>query len=452
MMMSSMSIGRRAVVIGAGMAGLTVAGALAEYFERVVILERDALPPDAAPRWGTPQARHAHGLLSGGQRALGDLFPDFEQDLAQAGAVPLRVGLDIRTERPGYDPFPQRDLGRTSYYMSRPLIELVVRRRVAALPNVAFHQQCRALELVATSDGAAVIAVRHESLSGKSETLEADLIVDASGRGSLTFALLQSVRHPLPEKSLIEVDIGYSTAIFEIPNDAPEGWKAVMTLPHAPQSKRRGLMFPIEGDRWLITIGGMHGLKPPGDTDGFLTYLQQLRTPTIYNAVKRAKRLGEIARFGFPASEWRHFERLRSFPRGLLPVGDAYCRFNPVYGQGMSVAAQEAVLIRNSLRARGAKGDPLAALATAFFTGAQALIEGPWAMVESLDFLWPETRGQRPPDFDGISRFGLALMRLAAEDPEVHKLIVEVQHLLKPRSAYRDPDLMRRVQAVMAAA
>ena len=126
--MASHLIGKQAVVVGAGIGGLTAAGALAEYFEQVVVLERDTLPPDAAHRAGTPQSRHIHGLLAGGQRALGELFPGFEQDLAGAGALPLRITLDVRIEMPGYDPFPQRDLGLLTYTMSRPLIELVVRR------------------------------------------------------------------------------------------------------------------------------------------------------------------------------------------------------------------------------------------------------------------------------------------------------------------------------------
>jgi 2-polyprenyl-6-methoxyphenol hydroxylase-like FAD-dependent oxidoreductase len=139
---------------------------------------------------------------------------------------------------------------------------------------------------------------------------------------------------------------------------------------------------------------------------------------------------------------------LTSFPRGLLPVGDALCRFNPIYGQGMTVAAQEACLLRSVLSTLSAEREPLARLASAFFEGAQALTETPWA-VANLDFIFPQTRGQRPADLENTVKFGIALNRLAAEDPSVHKLMVEVQMLLKPRSAYRDPEFMRRVAAVM---
>jgi 2-polyprenyl-6-methoxyphenol hydroxylase-like FAD-dependent oxidoreductase len=168
--MTSPFVGKRAVVVGAGMGGLTTARALADYFEQVVVLERDALPPDITHRAGTPQSRHVHALLAGGQRALNELFPGFEQDLAQAGAVPLRVALDVRTEIPGYDPFPQRDLNWLVYSMSRPLIELTVRQRVQRYVNISVCPRCRVRDLIASADSATVTAIRCDNANGNSET------------------------------------------------------------------------------------------------------------------------------------------------------------------------------------------------------------------------------------------------------------------------------------------
>jgi 2-polyprenyl-6-methoxyphenol hydroxylase-like FAD-dependent oxidoreductase len=449
--MASTLIGRQAVVIGAGMGGLTAAGALADSFDQVVVLERDTLPSEPTYRAGTPQARHVHALLLSGQRALSELFPGFEQDLARAGAVPLRVGLDVRVERPGYDPFPQRDLGWFSYAVSRPTIERAVRRRVEGQANTTLRQNCRVREVLASPNGEVVTGVRYENGSGASETIAADLVVDASGRGALTLALLQSIGRPLPEETTIGIDLGYATCVFAIPDDPSSDWKGVMTFGQAPENSSGGLMLPLEGNRWMATVGGRHGNVPPGDTDGFLTFARALRTPTIYNAIRNARRVDGIARYGFPESVRRHFERLDVFPRGLLPIADAICRFNPVYGQGMSVAALEACLLQRLLERPGGDNDPIAGLAPAFFAEAQALIETPWS-VAILDFVFPDTRGQRPVDFEATLKFGIALTRLAAEDPDVHKLTVEVQHLLRPRSVYRDPALVQRVLAKMAAA
>jgi len=443
-------VGKQAVVVGAGMGGLAAAGALTEHFERVVVLERDTLPLDATHRTGTPQSRHIHGLLAGGQRALGELSPGFEQDLARAGAVPLRVTLDVRIEMPGYDPFPQRDLGFVTYSMSRPLIELVVRRCLERHANITLRPRCRVRGLVHSADRAAVIAVRFENADGEGETLPADLVVDASGRGNLTRSLLASIGQPMPEETVIGVDIGYATAVFAIPDDAPSDWKAMRTVPNIRESSRGGLMLPLEGSRWMVTIGGRHNDKPPGDGDGFLAFTRQLRTSTLYDAIRQANRLGDVVRFGFSGSVWRHFERLETFPRGLLPFSDAICRFSPVYGQGMSVAAQEALLLRRLLGS--GEGDPLARLAPAFFTEACGLIETPWASAAVPDFAFPETKGQRPPDLDRMLKLRRAFNRLAAADPVVHRLTTEVGHLLKPRSVLRDPDLVERVQAMMTEA
>jgi 2-polyprenyl-6-methoxyphenol hydroxylase-like FAD-dependent oxidoreductase len=442
-------VAKHAIVVGAGMAGLTAARALADHFEQVIVLERDALPPDAAHRAGTPQGRHVHALLASGQHTLGQLFPGIEGDLERAGAVPLRAGLDVRLERPGFDPFPQRDLGWSSYALSRPLLEHIVRRRVAQHPNIALRHGCRVQELLAAPDGAAIVGIRYAAGNGGSERLPADLVTDASGRGALTLDALRSIGRTLPEETAIGIDIAYATAVFAIPDDAPADWKGVMMFGRAPEIGRGALMLPMEGHRWMLSIGEAHGQGLPGDAAGFLACVRELRTPTIHRAIKHARRLSDVARFGFPASVRRRFERLDVFPRGLLAVGDAFCRFNPVYGQGMTVAAQQASVLGRLLAARAAQPDPLAGLAQDFFSETQALLETPWA-VATFDFVFPQTSGERPADFESTLKFGLALTRLAARDPAVHKLTAEVQSLLKPRSVYRDPELLRRVAMVMA--
>lgn len=441
-------IGRRAVVIGASLGGLTAAQALAPHFERVVVLESDVLRDDASDRAGVPQGKHVHLLLAGGQRALSEMFPGFEADLLEAGAVPMRVGLDLRSESPAFNPFPQRDLGIRAYAMSRPLVEVTVRRRVQSNPAVEIRERCRAQELLPRAGGAAVTGVRYEDAGGKTDTLDADFIVDASGRGTLTLRLLEAIGRHAPSETTIGVDLTYSTAVFEIPAGASGEWKGVFTIPGA--DGRGGLMLPLEGNRWILTVVGRHSVKPPGDEEGFMEYVHGLRTKTIYEAITRAKRLGDIARFGFSVSTRRHYDALPEFPAGLVPLGDAVCRFNPIYGQGMSVAAQEAVGLGRLLERRAVDSEPLRGLAAEFFAAAVPLIDTPWASAVIPDFAHPETRGERPANFEQTLRFGLALGRLAAQDPNVHRLTAEVQHLLKPRSVYQDPALVQRVMALIS--
>ena len=442
-------IGRQALILGAGIGGLTAARALADHFERVVVLERDPLPAQPEDRPGVPQGRHVHALLAGGQHSLCELFPGFDKDLVATGAVPMRAGLDLRAERPGYDPFPQRDLGFDAYAQSRAQLEWSVRRRVEAHPGIELRHRCRAQELVTRPDGQAVTGARYATPDGPIETIAADLTVDATGRGAPTLDVLKSTGRSQPSETTIGVDVAYSTAVFAIPDDAPRDWKGVFCFPHPPSS-RGALLMPMEGNRWIMTLAGRHGDRPPGDIDGLIAYAKTLRTPTTYNAIRQAKPLGDVVRYGFSESGYRHYARLEDFPKGLLPMGDAVCRFNPVYGQGMSVAAQEACALRRFLGARSSERDPLDGLAHAFLTEADALIATPWAQAAVPDFIHPDTRGERPANFEETLRFGAALTKLMARDPAIHKLVAEVQNLLKPRSVYFEPEIMQRVMAVMS--
>jgi 2-polyprenyl-6-methoxyphenol hydroxylase-like FAD-dependent oxidoreductase len=432
-----------AVVVGAGIAGLTAAQAISRHFRKVTIIERDVLPAEPAPRSGTPQAQHAHMLLAGGLKALQSLFPGFENDLAEAGAVKIRTGKDIRWERPGFDPFPIRDLGFDIFSMSRPLLEAVTRGRVLETPNIGICMRSRVTKLVASHDTMRVEAVRYESEDGPAVTVEADLVVEASGRCGLTLQLLEELSLQKPEETEIGIDQAYASTIVER-LDHNADWLGNIVLPSAPTSSRGAFLFPIEKQQWLLSIGGNHGDAPPGDRAAFMDFVKSMRTPTIYDAIRDARPLTDIVRYQLPCSTRRHFERLESFPAGLLAIGDAICRFNPVFGQGMSVAAQEAVILDRLL----AEGVPIERLARDFFAAIQDTIATPWA-VAVTDFVYPATRGVRPADLAQRLQYGAALTRLAAEDPEVHRLTAEVSQLLKPQAALREPALAARVMSLI---
>jgi 2-polyprenyl-6-methoxyphenol hydroxylase-like FAD-dependent oxidoreductase len=436
-----------AIVIGSGISGLATAAALAGFFERVTVVERDELGFEPAVRPGTPQSRHLHGILPGGLLALGELFPGFDRYLAEAGAVPVRVAVDSRMEFPGYDPFPPRDFGWIGYTMSRPLIEHVMRQRVRKQANVMLLDRCRVLELAVDDDGS-VNGISCAPVDGPARHLRADLVVDASGRGSLTSALLKAMRLPQPERTEIGIDMNYATGTFSAAESTVD-WKMAITYPDNPRGKT-GYVFAIEGGRWMSIVGERHVAMPSDSVDGFLDMARQLRTSTIYDTLRHAKPLDKIHRFNFPESSWRHYERMDAFPRGLLPIGDAICRFNPIHGQGMAVAAKEAAILQDLLQTRTATSDPLDGLAPAFFAAVNPLIAAAWSMSAVPDFAHPETRGVAPDDLQDSLHFAKALMRLAARDPAVHELMFAARYLMKPPSVLRDPELVRRVQAEMA--
>jgi 2-polyprenyl-6-methoxyphenol hydroxylase-like FAD-dependent oxidoreductase len=448
--MMTQQIGGTAIVIGAGIAGLSAAAALSPLFAQVIVLERDELPAGPAPRPGVAQGRHPHLLLVGGLRGLEQLFPGIGDDLAAAGAVRYQVSRDIRVEQPGFHPYPQRDFGFFSYAMSRPLLETVVRRRLAPISNVTLRTPTRVLEIVAASGSSVVQGVRIDNEDDATETLSADLVIDASGRGVPTLSFLKAHGLPLPQETSIGIDVTYATAKFAIPDSAPSDWKVLAVMGDPRGNRFGGGVFPLEGRRWMVTLAAAHGDKPPGDPAGFMQLAQALRTTTIYDAIRSAARVEDIERFAFPASVRRHFERLESFPRGLLPLGDAICHFNPIFGQGMSVAAIEACELRRLLTARSGQADPLGELAAPYFAAITPVVDTPWG-VANLDFVFPQTRGVRPEGFDGTLMFSAALNRLAARDPDIHKLTTEIQHFLRSTEVYRDPAFMQRIQAEMAA-
>lgn len=448
----TLHIGRQAVVIGAGMAGMPAARVLAEHFDQVIVLENDMLPSDASHRAGTPQSKHLHVLLAGGQRALTALFPGLEQSLAAAGATQLRAATDTEWQRPGYDTFPKRDLGITTFSMTRPLLESVVRKHFTAIGNIKTHERCRAQHLITTEDGARVKGVTCLHADGMVEEIPADLVIDATSNGQLTLNLLAALRLPGPEETTVGLDMGYSTAIFEIPEDAPSSWKFVITLSDPPRNRRAALLAPVEGNCWIVALNGSHDAKPPDDDAGFLAFTQQLRTPTIYDAIKSATRRTPISRYGFKASRWRHFEKLEKFPGGLIPFGDTICRFNPIYGQGMSVAAKEACLLLDLLKAAADDRKGLASLPADFLAQAQPIIDAPWATAVIPDFRDPLTEGERPADLENALKFSAALLKLAYEDAAMHKLMFEVQYLLKPRSVLREGPVYERIKAAMVEA
>ena len=342
-------LGRCAVVVGAGLGGLSAARVLADYFDEVIILDRDELPDDAVPRPGVPQGKHPHVLLGGGLKALENLFPGFGNELMRAGAEPMEPGYDFLYEVPGQDVWPRIELSWPTYSMTRPLIERTLRRQVERIGNITVRRGCRALSIVSEPHVLAATGIRYETPAGSRKTLEADLIVDASGNGSLTLEFLKATDRGLPTETSIGVNTRHASALFErvdIGND----YKGVFTFPDAPKHCRRGLILPAENNRHQVVLAGRGNDIPPIDGNEFLGYARTLPTLSVYNAIKNAKRLTGITPFSFAESRWRHFAQVPDFPKGLLPIGDAICRFNPVYGQGMTVALQEANLLFDLLR------------------------------------------------------------------------------------------------------
>ena len=430
-----------AVVIGGSMAGLLTARALSSHFVRVTLIERDEIHDAPESRKGQPQTHHVHGLLAHGTELLERLFPGLVAELAAEGAMVADMGESMRWYCQGGYRATLR-YGRQGVIMSRPLLEWRVRRRVAALPNVTLRGGRGVVGLETTPDRGRVTGVRLAAQDGTAELLAADLVVDASGRGSPSPRWLAVLGYPAPPESQVRVNVGYATRVVERTADDPLNGKWVMVTPEAPRERRGGLAFPIEGGRWIVSLGGWYGDHPPTDADGFLAHARSLPAPEIADILTRCTPLSDIRPYKYSASLRRHYERLERFPEGYLVLGDAVCSFNPIYGQGMTSAAMQATALDALLTARAATG--IDGIARPFFQQVAAVIDMPWQLAVGEDFRWPEADGPKPRAADLIHRYLDLVNRASHHDPAVSHAFLDVMNLLRPPASLFAPPILIR--------
>jgi len=446
-------LGQHAVVIGGSIAGLMTARVLSDHFDRVTIFERDQLEDGAAIHKSTPQGNHVHALLGGGEQIMTALFPGFGAELEELGAVPWKAGCDAVFYSPVGKSYnltgsvrEPRDLGLVGHVMSRGLLEYALRRRAIALPNVRLQMDTAVEEL--THEKGRVTGVRIRS-SEESESVTADLVVDAGGRGSRAARWLGAMGVPAPEETTIGVDFAYTSTKYKKPASA-KGLEPIILVGGPPPKYTNGaLLEEIENNEWHLSVAGRFGQYPPTDEKGFLEFVKALPSPIIYDLIKHAERIAEISHHRFPTSILRHYERIANFPDGLLILGDAVCSFNPVYGQGMTSSAMQAWALQTLLKDRAEQNHGLAQLASAFFPRAMEVISTPWTLAANSDFAYPQTTGERPPAMEEGFRYFAALDALQAEDPSVQRVVLEVFQLIKPLSAFWDDSIRDRVFAKM---
>jgi 2-polyprenyl-6-methoxyphenol hydroxylase-like FAD-dependent oxidoreductase len=402
-------IGEHAVVIGASMAGLLTARSLTDAYERVTIVDRDALPTGLEGRRAVPQGRHAHALLPHGQACLDALLPDFSTELVAAGA-PACAALEEMRFVIGGHPLARASMGASTILASRPFIEGHVRRRVRELPQVELIDGCDALGLTASRNGERVTGVRilRRADGSAEETLAADIVVAATGRAARVPAWLQALGYPRPEEQRLDVGVTYASRRLSLPDNPLEGDKFVL-IGARPGHPRALFLFAQEGGRWILGLGGYgREHRPPSDPDGFAAFACTVAPPDVREAIEAAGVADEIATHHFPTSVRRRYDRLRRFPEGLLVTGDALCSFNPTYGQGMTVAAAQAVALRGCLERGGSD------LARRFFSAAAAPIGHAWDLSVGADLALPEVAGRRSPRVRVINAY-LRRLRATAE-------------------------------------
>ncbi|MEV4313432.1 hypothetical protein [Actinocrispum sp. NPDC049592] len=376
-----MGLGRSAVVLGGSAAGLCAAGALAPHFDQVLVLERDELPAEAEHRRGVPQSKHPHFLLNSGRRAIGKLFPGFEEDLIAAGGLHLMPSLDAAyLDGDGWA--ARKRSSMTMIYSSRILIERVLRDKVRELPNVVIREGVTVTGLT----------VRNGQITGvdfAAEHVDADFVVDAMGRGSSVGTWLVAAGWPEPEVRTLDAKVTYTSRWYALPTERPASWwwQHLVIMPtldkreHPAEHEFLVNFFPIEGNR-VIACMGSWGIDMPRTSDTFVESARRVRTPLFAAAMDECAATSEVHLTRSTGNKWRRYDRWARPPQGLAFVGDSICAFNPFYAQGISSAAGSALLLREHL-ARTGRLD--AGFSARFLAAQRKLLDVPWRLAMARD-------------------------------------------------------------------
>jgi 2-polyprenyl-6-methoxyphenol hydroxylase-like FAD-dependent oxidoreductase len=436
---------RHAVVIGGSMAGLLAARVLADRFDRVTVVERDRLPDGPEFRKGVPQSRHLHVLLGRGCAIVEDLFPGFESELLAAGAVPANWPADVLwLTAQGWS--RRFDQGLRLLSASRELIEWGVRRRVAALANVEVVEGHDVTGYAADAGRGRVTGVRMRARpstgeDGSEREMAADLVVDAGGRTSKTPRWLADLGFEPPAETRIDAVLGYASRHYAIPPEFAADWRVLYLQARPPGNARSGGLFPIEGGRWMATLAGAGRDYPPTDDAGFLEFARSLRSPVLYEAIRAAEPLTPIHGYQRTENQRRHYERMRRMPEGLLVTGDALCAFNPIYGQGMTAAAQAAQVLDRLLGARAVGG--LEGLWRRFHAEVAEATAGAWLIATGEDLRYPTTAGGvRDVRTRLTHRYLDRVIRAGTEDAAVNRAFLEVLQLVAPPESLFAPGVL----------
>jgi 2-polyprenyl-6-methoxyphenol hydroxylase-like FAD-dependent oxidoreductase len=428
--------GKHAIVIGGSMAGLIAARVLTDAYDTVTVIDRDPLPHTAVTRRGVPQSSQPHVLLEAGRATLEDLFPGYCEDLITAGALITDFTSDLHHyEEGGF--LAEGPTRLPVYSASRPLFEQVLRQRVAALNTVQLRPNCQSIKYRTNGTATTVTGAVVRNKSSGQEELTADLVVDATGRTSRTPEWLANHGYTPPDVDEVTVDVAYSTTTVKRPSDD----RRVFFAPPDAPSTRGGGAFPMEADRWLVTMQGIHGDDPPTTMDGLREFAASLPIPHLQEILDTYPQTSDnIEQYPFPANVRRYYEDLNRFPDGLVVIGDAIACFNPIYGQGMSVAALQGIQLHHTL---AADGD--GTLGLRFFDKAADAIDIAWMMAVGADFAFPQTTGPKPRGVDLFNRYISRLIQEAHTDGVLAGVYGDVIMMKRPPTSLLHPSIMRRV-------
>lgn len=432
-------IGDRVVVLGGSITGLFAASALSESYREVVLVDRDDLIGVREARRGAPQARHINGLLARGARAMEELFPEITSQMINAGCPLTDLSGTVRWYFLGKR-LKQVRAGLTNVGARRPIMEAHVRERVQALGNVTFLERHDITGLATTQDGARVIGARVQRHDGgeADRTISADMVVDATGRGSRTPVWLASLGYPRVEEEGTKIGLGYATRHYRLRSD-PFGTDHSIVCVANPALPRGAIFTKTDSGLVELTTYGILGDHPPTDPEGFNAFVKTLAAPEIYEAIVEAEPINDPVLFRFPTTMRRRYERLPRFPEGFVVMGDAVCTPNPVFAQAQTLAALQALALRDRLR-RGVAPDTME-----FMREVGRIIDPAWEMTEGINLSFPGVEGPRTRRLKLMHAYMKRVQIAATRDASVTEAFMRSAGLVDPLEALMRPSLVLRV-------
>ena len=408
----------QAIVIGGGMAGLMAAQVLSQHFAQVTIVDRDHLTELPEVRNGVPQARHPHTLMVRGQEILEQHFPGLTDELIGQGALPIDASREVAFFVAGDWHKPTRHADTMAIAMSRPLLETTIYRRVLTNPRIQIKHAHEVVNIFTDAQRQRVtgLAVRDRDGAPSAQTqLNADVVVDASGRQSQAPQWLSELGYTPADELTVNPFVGYSTRVYQKPADFVDDWKALYIRPALTTGPRGGMIIPLEGDLWCVALLGINRDYPPTDEAGFMEFARSLPTPKLFEAIQRAEPLTKPNGYRRTDSRLRRYDRLPRYLEGLLVLGDAVCALNPVHAQGITAAAIGSQALSESLQSHfkhHLAGD-VHGLAAAFQKELHHALAEMWNTIVRDDRRWPATEVRHATPVSPVQvRHSMAIARV----------------------------------------
>ncbi|CRK83050.1 FAD-dependent oxidoreductase [Neobacillus massiliamazoniensis] len=434
---------QKAVIIGGGISGKLAARVLSDYFQEVIILERDQEPIGPYPRKGTPQGEHLHALLFAGSDGLEALFPGITEQFHSSGAIKINSTQDLAWFHHGVWKL-RFDGGDSSTLQTRPHLEWHIEQYLKRIRNVTIQYNHHVQNYVFDKEKNRVIGVKAKDKSGSIKTLHADLIVDGSGVSSLTSNWLNQQGIHIPEEK-VKIGLSYISKFFQLPENHERDWAIKLVYPNPPHEKIGGTLSKVEGNRYIVTIIGYHNEIHEKEVlkteNGFIELTKRLPKPDIYQEIKDATALSDTSVYHVPHIIWRRFDKIKNLPEGLLLIGDTICRIDPVFGQGMSIAVLEAQELKKLLH----QNQTQQKITATFHKHAAKIISPIWNMVLTEDFRYPETIGKKPDALSFQQWYAKNIFLLSSENQEVFHSFIKVMNLIKPTTILMRPKIIKSV-------